>query len=57
MKIDQDECALCDDCIDICPRGLIKKKAYKIIIEEGCDNCGECMEVCPVGAIYNEEED
>ncbi|KZX15483.1 ferredoxin [Methanobrevibacter cuticularis] len=57
MKIDLFECAICEACVDVCPLDLIKKKAYKIIIQDGCDNCGECLEVCPVGAIHHDDED
>ncbi|MCL2687417.1 MAG: 4Fe-4S binding protein [Methanobrevibacter sp.] len=56
MKINLEECAVCGDCIEMCPLGLIEKKAYKIIIKKGCDNCGECMEVCPVGAIHYDDK-
>ena len=55
LKIDASECGVCDACADVCPLGVIKKKAYKMIVEEGCDNCGECLEVCPVGCITLDE--
>ena len=56
MKINNSECGICESCIEVCPRGMIKKRAYKVIIQEGCDECGECIEVCPVGAIQNEKD-
>jgi len=55
LKIDKSECGVCEACVDVCPLGLIKKKAYKMIVEDGCDNCGECLEICPVGCITLDE--
>ncbi|MDR2967628.1 MAG: 4Fe-4S binding protein [Methanobacteriaceae archaeon] len=56
MKINSSECGVCESCIEVCPQGIIKKKAFKIVIQEGCDKCGECVEVCPTGAIENEDD-
>jgi len=55
LKIDKSECGVCEACVDVCPLGLIKKKAYKMVVADGCDNCGECLEVCPVGCITLDE--
>ena len=55
MKIDNEECGVCEDCIDVCPQEAITKKAFKVEIDEKkCDGCGECVDVCPVGAIFDE---
>lgn len=54
MIIDNEECGICEDCIDICPEEAIEKKAYKVIITDKCTNCKECMDVCPLGAIFDE---
>ena len=57
IKIDKDECAVCEDCVDVCPEGAIEKKVYNIVIHpDKCDKCGECIDVCAVGAIYDDEE-
>ena len=54
LKIDNEECGVCEDCIDVCPEEAIKK-AFKVEINENkCDDCGECVDICPVGAIYDE---
>lgn len=50
------ECGLCEARLDVCPLRIIKKKGYKMIIQEGCDNCGECLGVCPTGRIIPDEE-
>ena len=55
LKIDNEECGVCEDCIDGCPEEAIIKKAFKVEINENkCDDCGECVDICPVGAIYDE---
>lgn len=55
LKIDNEECGVCKDCIDVCPEEAIIKKAFKVEINENkCDDCGECVDICPVGAIYDE---
>ena len=48
----QDMCAGCKACIDICPKSAIDIKdeisAYNAIIdEEKCINCNACHKVCP----------
>ncbi|MGL6298289.1 MAG: 4Fe-4S dicluster domain-containing protein [Methanobacteriaceae archaeon] len=55
MRIIKEECAICEMCIGVCPLGIIKKKAYSIIVDKGCDNCGDCLDSCPVGAIVEDE--
>ena len=57
MKIDSSECGICESCIEACPQGIIEKKGYKIVVNDGCDECGECIEVCPVGAIQIQDKD
>ena len=54
IVIDLDECGVCEKCIPVCPKDLIEKKGYTMIIKDGCDDCGICMDMCPLGAIYEE---
>ena len=55
MKIDVEECGVCEDCIDVCIEESIQRKAYTVTIDsEKCTDCGECVDVCPVGAIFDE---
>ncbi len=57
IQIDKDECAVCEDCIDVCPEEAIEKKVYTIILHpDKCSQCQECIEVCAVGAIYDDNE-
>ena len=54
LKIDNEECGVCEDCKDVCPEEAIIKKAFKVEINENkCDDCGECVDICPVGSIYD----
>lgn len=58
IKIDKDECAVCKDCIDVCPEEAIRQNVYSIVIDnEKCNLCEECVDVCSVGAIYNDENE
>ena len=57
IRIDHDDCGVCEKCIPYCPKGLIEKKGYTMVIHDGCDNCGECIDECPLGAIYDDEEE
>ena len=55
LKIDNEECGVCEDCIDICPEEAIIKKAFKVEIDvDKCNDCGECVDICPTGAIFDE---
>ena len=55
LKVDMEECGVCEDCIDVCMEEAISKKAFTVVIDNTkCDSCGECVDVCPVGAIYEE---
>ena len=54
IVIDLDECGVCEKCIPVCPKDLIEKKGYTMIIKDGCDDCGICLDMCPLGAIYEE---
>lgn len=59
IKIDEDVCIGCGDCIPDCPEGaiqLIDGKA-RIISDLFCDGLGACIGSCPVDAITVEERE
>jgi NAD-dependent dihydropyrimidine dehydrogenase PreA subunit len=59
MKIDQDKCIACGECIDFCPMNCIAEKGDKVSVDQDeCVECGVCLhaEVCPVDALYMPEE-
>ena len=57
IRIDEEKCNGCGDCITGCPEGaiqLIDGKA-KLVKENYCDGLGACLGNCPQGAITLEE--
>ncbi|MDA3899431.1 MAG: 4Fe-4S binding protein [Spirochaetes bacterium] len=59
IKIDENLCNGCGECIPDCPEGalkLIDGKA-RLISDLFCDGLGACMGHCPVGAISIEERE
>lgn len=59
IKIDEDKCTGCGDCIPDCPEGalqLIDGKA-RLISDLFCDGLGACIGSCPVDAISVEERE
>ena len=56
MRIEPSKCAVCGDCVDMCPLGIIEKQGMKMVVKEGCIECGDCVDVCPVDAIELENE-
>lgn len=59
IRIDDDKCTGCGDCIPNCPEGaiqLIDNKA-RLISDLFCDGLGACLGHCPEGAIEIEERE
>lgn len=59
IKIDEDKCNGCGQCIPNCPEGalqIIDNKA-RLISDLFCDGLGACIGHCPQGAITIEERD
>lgn len=59
IRIDEDKCTGCGDCIPNCPEGaiqLIDSKA-RLVSDLFCDGLGACLGHCPEGAITIEERD
>ncbi|MBU4486721.1 MAG: 4Fe-4S binding protein [Candidatus Delongbacteria bacterium] len=59
IKIDEDKCNGCGNCIPDCPEGalqLIDGKA-RLISDLFCDGLGACIGNCPEGAISTEERE
>lgn len=53
VRLDDEKCLGCTNCIKRCPTEAIRvrnKKAY--IISDRCIDCGECIRVCPHHAKY-----
>lgn len=59
IKIDEEKCTGCGDCVKGCPEGalqIINGKA-KLVGELLCDGLGACIGTCPEGAITVEERE
>ncbi|NVM30104.1 MAG: 4Fe-4S dicluster domain-containing protein [Candidatus Helarchaeota archaeon] len=63
IKIDEDLCTGCGECIPNCPEQAIelvdtpKGKKARIVKDFYCDGLGACLGVCPVDAISIEERE
>lgn len=59
IKIDEDKCTGCGECLPNCPEGalqIIDDKA-RLISDLFCDGLGACIGHCPEGAITTEERE
>lgn len=59
IKIDEELCNGCGECISPCVEGalaLVDGKA-KVISEELCDGAGVCLGACPMGALSLEPKE
>lgn len=55
VRLDEDKCKGCINCIKRCPTGAIRVRRGKAyIISERCIDCGECIRICPNHAKYAE---
>lgn len=59
VKIDEEKCTGCGQCVSPCAEGAIEMKNGKarVIREELCDGAGFCLGVCPEGALTLEERE
>lgn len=56
MKIDEEKCVACGQCVPDCPMGAISIDDVAIIDQDECVDCRVCLRsgVCPVDCIYFE---
>ncbi|MEG2080202.1 MAG: [Fe-Fe] hydrogenase large subunit C-terminal domain-containing protein [Oscillospiraceae bacterium] len=56
VRLDEEKCRGCINCIKRCPTGAIRVRQGKAyIISERCIDCGECIKICPHHAKYAEK--
>ncbi len=51
IEIDLEKCTGCENCLAVCPFGLMEIIDEKAHINEGCTLCGACQEACSYDAI------
>ncbi|WP_353893867.1 4Fe-4S binding protein [Proteinivorax hydrogeniformans] len=59
IKIDEDKCIGCKQCVSACQEGaigMVDGKA-KLLRDDYCDGLGNCLPVCPTNAISFEERE
>lgn len=54
-----DSCSKCMDCVEVCPRGVLKAEEGKVAVGDtmNCSMCMECVKVCELNAITVRETD
>jgi NAD-dependent dihydropyrimidine dehydrogenase PreA subunit len=59
IKIDEEKCNGCGQCVNACPEGAIKmiNGKAKLVSDFYCDGLGACIGHCPVDAITIEERE
>ncbi|MBV1727233.1 MAG: 4Fe-4S binding protein [Candidatus Desulforudis sp.] len=59
VRIDDDLCDGCGQCVSPCAEGAIELRdgKAKVIRDELCDGAGFCLGVCPTGALSIEERE
>lgn len=51
-KVDKALCKACNQCVEICPPGAIKREENGLVFDyDKCIRCFCCQEVCPEGAV------
>jgi len=57
VVVDEEKCAGCEECVDVCPVEVFEMKDDKSVPvnADECLGCESCVEVCEEGAIVVEE--
>jgi NAD-dependent dihydropyrimidine dehydrogenase PreA subunit len=59
VRIDEEKCTGCGDCVPACAEGAIRiiDGKARLVADNLCDGLGACLGDCPAGAITIEERD
>ena len=54
VEFNEKECTYCGDCVEVCPRDIIKIDNRKIFAENAtnCSLCNQCVETCETDAVF-----
>ncbi|HHY10220.1 MAG TPA: electron transfer flavoprotein subunit alpha [Firmicutes bacterium] len=52
MRVKQELCTLCGQCVAVCPFGGVKLLADSVVFTDSCRLCGICIRACPTEAIW-----
>jgi NAD-dependent dihydropyrimidine dehydrogenase PreA subunit len=54
LKLDNEKCIGCGQCLVVCPHGVFDLAEHKARITclDACMECGACAKNCPVDALY-----
>lgn len=55
MRVNQELCTLCGQCVAVCPFGGVELLADSIMFTDSCRLCGICIKACPTKAIWLEK--
>ncbi len=55
MRVDQELCILCGQCVEACPFNGVEMRANAIEFTDSCRLCRVCIKACPVDAIWLEK--
>ena len=55
MRVDQELCILCGQCVEACPFNGVELRADTIEFTDSCRLCRVCIKACPVNAIWLEK--
>ena len=57
MRVDQELCILCGQCVEVCPFNGVEMRADAIEFTDSCRLCRVCIKACPVNAIWLEKSE
>jgi len=55
IRVDDDTCIECGECVDACSVGAVGSFEGRPLFCDLCDGEAQCIEICPTGALYLEE--
>jgi len=53
VQFNEKKCTYCEDCVEVCPRDIIKIENGKIFSQNviNCSLCNQCMDICETDAV------